>query len=74
MVITCERCSQDFESEEIPRRGSICFRCHIRTIDIGFTYGKSDFHGPTIGERQRKQVEEASAAGIKAEPVGTRWV
>lgn len=74
MVFVCETCSNEFESEELPRRGSICFRCHVKTVDIGFTHGKSDFHGPTVRERQRKQEAEASAAGIKAEPVGTRWV
>lgn len=74
MDITCERCSEVFQTEEMPRRGAICFRCHIRTIDIGFTYGKSDFHGPTVRERQREQVAQAAAAGIDAQPVGTRWV
>lgn len=74
MVITCERCTNEFESDEIPRRGHVCFRCHVRTIDFGFTHGKDNFHGPTIGERQRQQVNQAAAAGIKAEPVGTRWV
>ncbi len=74
MVISCDRCSSEFECDEIPRRGPICFRCHVQTIDFGFTHGKSDFHGPTVRERQRQQVEQASAAGIKAEPVGNRWV
>jgi len=74
MVFTCNTCQNEFESDEIPRRGSICFRCHIRTIDFGFTHGKENFHGPTIAERQRHQVSQAAAAGITAEPVGQRWV
>ena len=37
-------------------------------------YGKEDFHGPTVVERQREQMRQAESAGIKAEPVGTRWV
>jgi hypothetical protein len=61
-------------SDELPRRGSYCFKCHIRGIKWGYTYGKEDFHGPTVVERQREQVRQAEAAGIKAEPVGTRWV
>lgn len=74
MVFTCDICGSEFEADELPRRGSICFRCHIKTVDIGFTHGKDNFHGPTIGERQRKQVADAKAAGIDAQPVGSRWV
>jgi hypothetical protein len=40
---------------------------------LGFTYGKEDFHGPTVRERQRKQVEDAAIHGINAEPV-TNWM
>jgi hypothetical protein len=73
--IACESCGQSFEfDEELPRRGAVCFRCHIRGISIGFTYGKQDFHGPTINERRRQQEQQATDAGIKAEPVGNRWV
>jgi hypothetical protein len=39
------------------------------TVNLGFTYGKEDFHGPTIKERQDKQLADAKA-GINAEPVG----
>jgi hypothetical protein len=41
---------------------------------LGFTYGKEDFHGPTIKERQQKQVADAKINGINAEPVGSRWI
>lgn len=58
----------------IPRRGKVCFGCHIRTINLGFTHGKEDFHGPTIKERQELQVAQAKSAGIDAQPVGNRWV
>lgn len=73
-MFSCDNCGSKFESDTLPRRGSICFRCHIRTIRIGFTHGKDDFHGPTIKERQDLQVNQAAANGITAEPVGTRWV
>jgi hypothetical protein len=46
----------------------------VKNIRIGFTHGKDDFHGPTVRERQQQQVKEATAAGINAEPVGTRWI
>lgn len=73
--IACESCGKSFEfDEDLPRRGPVCFGCHIKTIRLGFTHGKEDFHGPTIKERQDQQVAQATAAGIEARPVGTRWV
>lgn len=57
-----------------PARGSICFKCHLKSINIGFTHGKSDFSGPTIGERQRQTVAEAAAQGRTIEPATSRWV
>lgn len=70
----CERCSSPFHVDVLPPRGAICFKCHLRTIEIGFTHGKEAFSGPTIGERQRKTVEDAKKNGIDAVPAGTRWV
>jgi hypothetical protein len=70
----CEKCGKVEVVDMIPRRGKICFGCHVRTINLGFTHGKEDFHGPTIKERQEHQVAQAESAGIKAEPVGNRWV
>ncbi len=74
LSITCTGCSTAFYAPELPRRGAICFKCHLQTVNLGFTYGKEDFHGPTVVERQREQMRQAESAGIKAEPVGTRWV
>jgi len=71
---TCVQCGRSFQDEELPRRGEVCFRCHVRTIRLGFTYGKDDFHGPTIRERQAKTVSDAKINGYNAEPVGSRWV
>ena len=71
--ITCTGCSTAFYAPELPRRGAICFKCHIRTVNLGFTYGKADFHGPTVKERQDKQLADAKSAGINAEPV-TNWI
>jgi hypothetical protein len=69
----CLDCLSTFIEAELPRRGSICFKCHIRTVNLGFTYGKADFHGPTVKERQDKQLADAKSAGINAEPV-TNWI
>lgn len=73
-IFLCENCGDSFSSEVLPRRGKVCFRCHVQTVNLGFAYGKEDFHGPTIRERQEAQVAQAKAAGITAEPVGNRWV
>lgn len=71
---SCIHCGKVESSDDLPRRGAVCFGCHVKTIRIGFTHGKDDFHGPTIKERQDLQVKQAENAGIKAEPVGNRWV
>lgn len=71
---SCNFCGKIEVCDIIPRRGKVCFGCHLKTVNIGFTHGKDDFHGPTIKERQDHQVSQAEAAGIKAEPVGNRWV
>lgn len=73
MSFTCKNCGKH-KDEEVQHRGLICFACHIRTVRLGFTHGKEDFHGPTIAERQRKTVEDAKINGYNAEPVGNRWV
>ena len=70
----CLECYNVFEFDEMPKRGQICFKCHLRGIRLGFTYGKADFHGPTIRERQDKQVADAKINGYDIEPVGPRWV
>jgi hypothetical protein len=73
MSYSCEKC-QKVTDADMQRRGPICFSCHLRGIRIGFTYGKDNFHGPTIGERQRQTVEQAKINGYNPEPVGNRWV
>ncbi len=44
------------------------------TLSMHFTYGKSEFHGPTLKERQERQITEAKTAGLDPTPVGKRWV
>jgi len=48
----CLHCSRPIESENDLKRLS-CFKCHIKNVRLGFTYGKESFHGPTIREQQR---------------------
>lgn len=72
-VFVCERCDSRWVGDQLPPRGSICFRCHVKTVDIGFRYGKENFHGATIREKQNKIVADAAAKGVKAEPI-TNWM
>lgn len=72
-VFVCEKCDSRWVGDSLPRRGSICFKCHVKTINLGFTHGQESFHGDTIREQQRKIVADAAANGIKAEPV-TNWM
>lgn len=73
MMFNCIQCSREFAADEMPRRGEICFACHVKSVRLGFTHGKEDFHGPTIAERQRQTVEQAKINGYNAEPV-TNWM
>ena len=70
---TCEECSREFYDEQLPHRGAICFGCHIKSVRLGFTYGKDNFQGDTIAEKQRKIVSDAAINGVQAEPV-TNWM
>jgi hypothetical protein len=72
--INCTECTKLFSFDVIPRRGAVCFACHLKGIRLGFAHGKEDFHGPTIKQRQDEQMRQATQAGIKAEPVGNRWI
>jgi cytochrome c5 len=67
-VFVCDKCEKRWVEDTLPRRGSICFGCHLKGIRIGYTHGKKDFHGPTIKERQDKIVSDAAAKGITAVP------
>jgi len=69
---TCDNCQRPFSVEELPIRGSICFRCHLKGVNLGFTWGKATFHGPTIKEQQDKQMADAAVNGLTIEKVSTR--
>lgn len=73
-VFNCTECDARWVEDQLPRRGSICFKCHVKSIRLGFTYGKDDFHGPTVRERAQKQISEAKAAGLEPQYAGKTWV
>jgi len=73
MSFVCDSCGKQ-ANEELQRRGPVCFSCHVKSVRLGFTHGKEDFHGPTIKERQEQTVRDAKINGYEAVPVGSRWV
>lgn len=68
LSLVCGECGKDFVGSEVPRRGLVCFGCHVRSISLGFRYGKENFHGATIRERQEKIVNDAKINGHNAVP------
>lgn len=70
---TCSSCGNLWTFDVKPRRTE-CFKCHLAGIRLGYTHGKSDFHGDTIRERARRHEAEMTAKGIKFEHVGNRWI
>jgi hypothetical protein len=69
----CSECSAVYTFDQKPRRNT-CFRCHVKTIRLGYTAGKEDFHGPTVRERQRLQEMQMTRSGIKWEKVPEKAV
>lgn len=45
-------CGKELKTENDLARGH-CFACHVKTVRLGFTHGKENFHGPTEREIQR---------------------
>ena len=70
--LVCNQCGKTFTFDVVPRRGAICFKCHVGSVNLGFTYGRDNFHGPTIGERQRDILANAERNGVVPEYVGNK--
>lgn len=77
MIVNCE-CGASFEADEMPRRGPVCFKCHVRGVSFGFrgggTYGRKAFSATTNKEVRDEIVREGRANGYDPQPVGARWV
>ena len=69
----CARCEDSKHLEEHPVPDPDCFACKVQTVGLQFTYGKANFKGPTIGERQEKQYAECKADGVDIAPVQKLW-
>lgn len=68
----CDNCGRSFEADELHRRGSICFGCHVKTIRLGFSHGQDNFHGRTIREQEREIWDAAKRDGRDIEYVGNK--
>jgi len=68
-TLICENCGRTFTFDVVPRRGAICFGCHVKSVNLGFTYDRDNFHGPTLRERERDILGNAEANGVVPERV-----
>lgn len=72
--LNCEECGRLFTFDVIPRRGAVCFRCHVKGVSFGFQQGQQMFHDKTIKEQEREIIDSAKREGRDIEYVGNRWV
>ena len=75
---TCSECGVEQNVEEIPARGTICFRCHVHGISFGFVggggYGRKVWNSNNIKSHYEEEKRGAAEAGVNLVPVGKRWV
>ena len=72
--LKCENCGRVFTFDVVPRRGALCFKCHVQGIRFVFQQGQQMFHDKTIKEQEREIVDSAKRDGRDIEYVGNRWV
>lgn len=73
--VSCTECGAQFTFDVMPRRGAVCFKCHVRSIRLGFTETKEVFHGPTHAERRAEIEHDAAVNGITIERLPAKaWV
>jgi hypothetical protein len=70
--LVCTQCGKTFTFDVVPRRGAVCFACHVKSVRLGFTHGRDDFHGPTVAERRREILSNAEQNGVVPEFVGNK--
>lgn len=72
--LNCTECGRLFTFDEVPRRGAVCFKCHVKGVTFGFQQGQQMFHDHTIKEQERQIIDSAKKEGRNIEYVGNRWV
>lgn len=71
----CESCGDSFTFDVMPKRGKVCFKCHVKGIRIGFSHTKEVFHGPTFAERRAEIEHDAALQGRQIERLPEKaWV
>ena len=67
----CSTCERPIDSENDLKR-QLCFKCHVKSVRLGFTHGKEAFHGPTEREQQRAMEESPRFKAGEIEKVPAR--
>lgn len=67
----CSDCGKTLATEQDIARER-CFGCHVKTVRLGFTYGKENFHGPTEREQQRYYEDSKAFKEGKIEKIPAR--
>lgn len=70
----CGKCGREWPADRFNRECTTpdwCFACRSKTIYTAFQGGKEYFHSGTEGERARRAVSEAKAAGFDPVPAET---
>lgn len=67
----CQSCNRPIQSENDLRR-QLCFKCHVKDVRLGFTYGQEAFHGPTEREQQRAMEDSPRFKAGKIEKIPAR--
>lgn len=57
-------------SEEEAERAA--FKAKLRSLSFGFAFGRDQFHGPTIRERQEHMITKSRENGHEITPIGHR--
>ena len=72
-MVTCPQCGVSRPSESFSSGRVKCFRCHIASVSLQYTYSQATFHGPTgkeLGDRERHLFRKRM--GYDPEPVPQR--
>jgi hypothetical protein len=72
--LICDDCGRVFTFDVVPRRGAVCFKCHVQGVRFGFQQGQQMFHDKTIREQEREIIDSAKRDGREIEYVGNKWV
>lgn len=67
----CTECDTEWPVDRFCQDGpnpTVCFRCRVQTVNLGYGGYRQQFHDGTIAERQRRQIAEARSNGLDPIP------